>query len=190
MLNASVGTQGREEWLRHRVGQGIDVLITNPKLVETGIDLVAFQSTVFYEIEYSLYTMQQAARRTWRLGQVEDVVTYYAVYADTMEHRAMGLIAQKLAAALLLTGDEVQGALVEQTDSGHGFLADLSKSVICGAQIADLNSLFRDRSREGSAASEFLGVSNLNWAAVPEEDEAEESLPVINPSSYQQLSLL
>jgi hypothetical protein len=190
ILNASVGTQVREEWLRHRVGQGIDVLITNPKLVETGIDLVAFQSTVFYEIEYSLYTMQQAARRTWRLGQVDDVVTYYAVYADTMEHRAMGLIAQKLAAALLLTGDEVGGALVEQTDSGHGFLADLSKSVISGAQIADLNSLFRDRSRERSTPGEFLGVSNLSLVAVPEEDEAEETPPLINPGSYQQLSLL
>ena len=190
VLNAGVGTQVREEWLRHRVGQGVDVLITNPKLVETGIDLVAFQSTVFYEIEYSLYTMQQAARRTWRLGQVDDVVTYYAVYADTMEHRAMGLISQKLAAALLLTGDEVQGALVEQTDSGHGFLADLSRSVISGAQIADLNSLFRDRSRERSTTSEFLGVSNLNWTAVAEEDEVEEIRSVINPGLYQQLSLL
>jgi Uncharacterised methyltransferase family (DUF6094) len=37
VLNASVGTQVREEWLRHRVGQGLDVLITNAKLVETGI---------------------------------------------------------------------------------------------------------------------------------------------------------
>jgi Uncharacterised methyltransferase family (DUF6094)/Helicase conserved C-terminal domain len=189
VLNASVGTQVREEWLRHRVSQGVDVLITNPKLVETGIDLIAFQSTVFYEVEYSLYTMQQAARRTWRLGQVDDVVTYYAIYADTMEHRAMGLIAQKLAAALLLTGDEVQGALVEETDSGHGFLADLSKSVISGAQIADLNSLFRDRSPEHTTKSEFLGVPKINWDAVPEE-EVEESLFVIKPIAYQQLPLL
>ncbi len=190
VLNANVGTQAREDWLRHRIGQGLDVLITNPKLVETGLDLVAFQTTAFFELDYSIYTMQQAARRTWRLGQVDDVITYYAVYADTMEHRAMGLIAQKLAAALLLTGDAVEGALVQQTDSSRGFLADLAKSVISGAQISDLNSLFRERSHERNTSSEFLGVSNLNWAAIPEEDEVGDTPRVINLSSYQQLSLM
>jgi hypothetical protein len=124
------------------------------------------------------------------LGQTEDVVTYYTVYADTMEHRAMGLVAQKLAAALLLTGDAVEGALVQQTDSGRGFLADLAKSVITGAQIADLNSLFRERSRERTTSSEFLGVSDLNLLDMAEDEEAEEIPRVIHPGSYQQLSLL
>ncbi len=55
ILKASVGTQVREEWLRRRVGKGtIDVLITNPKLVEVGLDLVDFQTTVWFESEYSL----------------------------------------------------------------------------------------------------------------------------------------
>lgn len=190
VLNASVGTQVREEWLRKKLGEGMDVLITNPKLVETGLDLVAFQSTAFYELDYSVYTMQQAARRTWRLGQVDDVVVYYAVYADTMEHRAMALVAQKLAAALLLTGDAVEGALVQQTDSGRGFLADLAKSVIAGSQIADLNSLFRERSRE-SRAPEFLGVTLPDLraelaAALRDEPMLLQTLP----ANYRQLSLM
>ncbi len=37
VLNASVGTQAREEWLRKKLSDGMDVLITNPKLVETGL---------------------------------------------------------------------------------------------------------------------------------------------------------
>jgi hypothetical protein len=135
--------------------------------------------------------MQQAARRTWRLGQADDVAVYYSVYADTMEHRAMGLIAQKLAAALLLTGDAVEGALVQQTDSGRGFLADLAKSVIAGAQVADLNSLFRERSREQFTSSEYLGVTSL---ALPDDDEEEEEMAnaprLLDASSYRQLSLL
>jgi hypothetical protein len=134
--------------------------------------------------------MQQAARRTWRLGQVDDVAVYYAVYADTMEHRAMGLIAQKLAAALLLTGDMVEGALVQQTDSGRGFLADLAKSVISGAQIADLNSLFRERSREHAPAGEYLGVSQVNWAEELRAAEIEDEPPPFDLGSYQQLSLM
>ncbi len=154
------------------------------------LHLVAFQSTVFYEQEYSLYLLQQAARRTWRLGQVDDVTVYYAVYADTMEHRAMSLIAQKLAAALLLTGDAVEGALVQQTDSGRGFLADLAKSVISGAQVADLNSLFKERTSERKTASEFIGVAKVGLLDAVEDDEIEETPRLIHPGSYQQLSLL
>lgn len=191
VLTSSVGTQAREEWLHKKLGEGIDVLITNPKLVETGLDLVAFQSTAFYELDYSVYTMQQAARRTWRLGQVDDVKVFYAVYADTMEHRAMGLVAQKLAAALLLTGDAVEGALVQQTDSGRGFLADLAKSVINGSQIADLNALFRERARE-TRAPEFLGVTEQDLraelAAIVEEEPA--LLHLIPSANFRQLSLI
>jgi len=191
VLTSSVGTQAREEWLHKKLGEGIDVLITNPKLVETGLDLVAFQSTAFYELDYSVYTMQQAARRTWRLGQVDDVKVFYAVYADTMEHRAMGLVAQKLAAALLLTGDAVEGALVQQTDSGRGFLADLAKSVINGSQIADLNALCRERARE-TRAPEFLGVTEQDLraelAAIVEEEPA--LLHLIPSANFRQLSLI
>ncbi len=154
------------------------------------LHLVAFQSTAFYELDYSVYTMQQAARRTWRLGQVDDVVVYYAVYADTMEHRAMGLVAQKLAAALLLTGDAVEGALVQQTDSGRGFLADLAKSVIAGSQIADLNSLFRERSREQRTPN-FLGATMQDLRAEIAAAMDEEPLLLQIPSAnYRQLSLM
>lgn len=190
VLNASVGTQSREEWLRHRLADGLDVLITNPRLVETGLDLVAFQSTAFFELDYSVYTMQQAARRTWRLGQVDDVSVYYAIYQDTMEHRAMGLVAQKLAAALLLTGDAVEGALVQQTDSGRGFLADLARSVIEGSQIADLNSLFRERSREKSPASEFLGATMSDLRAELAAVADLEPPRLLSPADYRQLSLM
>ncbi len=134
--------------------------------------------------------MQQAARRTWRLGQIDNVVTYYLVYEGTMEHRAMGLVAQKLAAALLLTGDAVEGALVQQTDSRRGFLADLAKSVISGAQVADLNSLFRERSRERNAPSEYLGVPAVNWLEEIRRVDQEDELGRIDLGSYQQLPLM
>jgi hypothetical protein len=37
-------------------------LITNPCLVQTGLDLVSFYTVVFYEPENSLYTRWQALR--------------------------------------------------------------------------------------------------------------------------------
>ncbi len=103
----------------------------------------------------------QASRRTWHIGQTRDVDVHFAVYRDTMEHRAASLVGQKLAAAQLLYGDSVEGALVEQSDSGHGFLADLARSVIEGADVSDLGTLFRQVSLggNGTGASEFIGAS-------------------------------
>lgn len=199
ILKASVGTQVREEWLRRRVGKGmIDVLITNPKLVEVGLDLVDFQTTVWLEAEYSLYCLMQASRRTWRIGQVQDVDVHFAVYHDTMEHRAASLVGQKLAAAQLIYGDSVQGALVDQADSGHGFLADLARSVIEDAQIPDLSQLFRQVSMAGGSDhsnSEYIGAA-LN----AERDEMmkmgqgadaamDEPSPLFIPASTRQMSL-
>jgi hypothetical protein len=55
VLKANVSSGKREEWLRKRVGRGaLDVLIVNPKLVETGLDLVDFHTVVWFETDYSL----------------------------------------------------------------------------------------------------------------------------------------
>ncbi|RLC80227.1 MAG: hypothetical protein DRJ03_22075, partial [Chloroflexi bacterium] len=56
VLTTSVGTRKREEWIEQH-SHRFDVLITNPRLVETGLDLVQFATIVFYEISYSLFTI-------------------------------------------------------------------------------------------------------------------------------------
>ena len=52
VLTSSVEARKREAWIAGKV-YGIDALIVNPRLVETGLDLVAFSNVVFVEIEYS-----------------------------------------------------------------------------------------------------------------------------------------
>ena len=52
VLTSGVNPRKREEWIAKRV-VGLDALVVNPKLVETGLDLIAFSSVVFAEIEYS-----------------------------------------------------------------------------------------------------------------------------------------
>jgi len=143
-LKANIEASKREAWLHKRMSQGmLDVLITNPKLVETGLDLVAFQTVVWFETDYSLYTVMQAARRTWRLGQTQPVAVWYAVYVNTMEHRAAALIGQKLAAAKLLYGDAVEGALIQNADVGRGLLTELARNAIAGTQVTDLHAYFK-----------------------------------------------
>ncbi|EKA32104.1 helicase-related protein, partial [Pseudomonas aeruginosa] len=73
VLRASVDTARREDWILDQVDRGIDVLITNPELVKTGLDLLDFPTIAFLQTGYNVYTLQQAARRSWRIGQKHPV---------------------------------------------------------------------------------------------------------------------
>ena len=141
VLTSGVNPRKREEWIARRVF-GLDALVVNPRLVETGLDLVAFSSVVFAEIEYSLYTLWQAVRRVWRLGQTKPVKAIFSVYSEAMEARALALMGQKMKAAQLLYGDEVGGAIVPEEDGD--ILMKLAREALESADLPDLQSLFAD----------------------------------------------
>ena len=48
----AVAPNKREKWVADRVKQGIDVLICHPRLVQTGLDLIDFQTLCWYEAEF------------------------------------------------------------------------------------------------------------------------------------------
>jgi SNF2 family DNA or RNA helicase len=139
-LYSSVDPRRREAWIEKH--SDADVLITNPRLVQTGLDLVSFASVVFAEVEYSLYTLWQALRRVWRLGQTKPVKAVFAVYRGTMEAQALALMGRKMRAAQLLYGDNVGGAIVPVEEGD--FVTELAREVLRGAELDDLQSLFAD----------------------------------------------
>jgi hypothetical protein len=101
----------REEWIEKN-GRDYDVMISHPQLVSTGLDLFSkkqgghnYSTLVFYETGYNLFTMRQAARRAWRIGQPLDCRVYYLYYKETMQHKAMTLMSKKMAAAQALEGE-------------------------------------------------------------------------------------
>ncbi|HEY9075123.1 MAG TPA: DUF6094 domain-containing protein [Anaerolineaceae bacterium] len=59
ILGGNINPRKREEWIAKRVN-GIDVMICNPRLVETGLDLVQFSTVIFFEPEYSLVRRMMA----------------------------------------------------------------------------------------------------------------------------------
>ena len=67
VLTSGVNPRKREEWIAKR-SLGWMHLVVNPKLVETGLDLIAFSSVVFAEIEYSLYTLVAGRPQGLALG--------------------------------------------------------------------------------------------------------------------------
>jgi hypothetical protein len=161
VLTSGVNPRKREEWIAKRVF-GLDALVVNPKLVETGLDLIAFQSVVFAEIEYSLYTLWQAVRRVWRLGQTKPVKAIFSVYSDAMEARALALMGQKMKAAQLLYGDEVGGAIVQEDDGD--ILMKLAREALESADLPDLQSLFAD---EVAVSNSPMGCPTTPSAPLP-----------------------
>ena len=103
-LTASVSARQREKWIQDKVKSGIDVLICNPSLVETGLDLLDFTTIIFYQLGYNLFTMRQASRRSLRLNQSRDVTVYFLYFNDTIQESIVSLMANKLQAAMAIEG--------------------------------------------------------------------------------------
>ncbi len=143
ILKGSVPAEKRERLLNQQVAVGVNVLIANPRLVATGLDLLAFPKIVFFEDDYSLFVVGQASRRAWRLNQQPNVVceTYYPYYTGLMEHQAVELIGRKQQAANLLYG-EGNGGLSALSNDGGSLLAVLASELDADTTITDLRDLF------------------------------------------------
>lgn len=104
ILRASVPTHKREAWYREQLRRGIDVCICHPKIVETGLDLLDFPTILFHETGYSLHTLRQASRRSWRIGQRRPVEVKFFAYGGTMQEVCLRLMGKKLLVALAMEG--------------------------------------------------------------------------------------
>lgn len=134
VLNASVEPKKREAWVRNNT-RDIDVLLVNAELVKTGLDLYEFPTVVFYQIGYNIFTLRQAARRSWRIGQTQPVKVIFLCYQDTIQELALTLIAKKLEVALLVEGDLPEG-LAEYTADDTSLANEIAKSLMEGTKTA------------------------------------------------------
>jgi hypothetical protein len=127
----------REGWVEKQVKAGVNVIISHPRKVETGIDLLDFPTIVWMAIDYSVYTVLQASRRSWRIGQTRPVKVYYFCYEETIQEDALHLVAAKVAASLRVNGDTVgDDSLADLDELASGDLvATLAKIVTGEAQI-------------------------------------------------------
>jgi rubredoxin len=124
ILRPSLAPAKRATWIKQNA-EKMDVLLTNARLVEVGLNLSMVNTGIFYECEWSLYTLWQALRRLYRPGASMPVHMYFPVYEGTLEEGAINLLGAKMKAAQIFFGDEVGGALIEDEDDSdmlHGLL--------------------------------------------------------------------
>jgi len=128
LYSSTVSTKKREAWINGHSDS--DVLITNPRIVQTGLDLYDYPTIIFFQTGYSIYTLRQASRRSWRIGQTNPVNVYYFAYTDTIQEKAMSLMASKLETALSVEGDLTDKGLAALSESENSILVELAKSIV------------------------------------------------------------
>ncbi len=151
----------RESWVEKQVQAGVDVIISHPKKVETGIDLLDFPTIVWMSPHYSVYTVLQASRRSWRIGQTKPVKVYYFAYADTIQEQALYLVAAKVAASLRVNGDTIADDSLAELDgiTGNDIVATLARIVTGNTELntQSLQKAFAEANASLSQANTVIG---------------------------------
>lgn len=116
-------------------------------------------------IDYSVYTVLQASRRSWRIGQTEPVKVYFFAYEETIQEDALHLVAAKVAAALRVNGDTVgDDSLADLDDLTSGDLvATLAKIITGDVQIEarSLQQAFAEANANLRQANTIIGEYSL-----------------------------
>lgn len=142
VLKSSVPTELREDWVQDVLKDGCQVLICNPNLVKTGLDLFEFTTILFMQTGYSTDTVLQASRRSWRIGQTEPVRIYFASYTGTPQMSAMALMAKKISVSTQAKGNISENGLsasIDEKEDGSGTLMAIANQFLDG---------IRDRSHD------------------------------------------
>jgi hypothetical protein len=130
VLRSSVDTSKREDWILDQVDRGIDVLICNPDLVRTGLDLLDFPTIVFLQTGYNVYTLQQASRRSWRIGQTQPVKVIFMGYQNSSQISCLKLMAKKIAVSQSTSGDIPESGLDSLNSDGDSIEMALARQLV------------------------------------------------------------
>ena len=165
----------REAWMEQRVKEGVDVVVCHPRLVQTGLDLIDFPTLVWFETDYSVYTMRQASRRSWRIGQTRPVKVVFMAYRGTLQADALKLVAQKLQSSLAVEGELPEDGLAAYGDDGDDIMLALARKIVNGEEEEEGESVEDAfaQARDAEAVSEELLVDE-EWHAVEVEPETVE----------------
>jgi translation initiation factor 1 (eIF-1/SUI1) len=173
--------------IKSYVESGIDVLITNPKKVEVGMDLLDFPTIIFYQIPMSTYTLRQASRRSWRIPQKRPVKVFFLTYERTMQTRLMKLMADKLMCSLALEGELTDKGLAALSESSDSMVQELAKMLIENSDNSEsLRDIWSDYRKKEVRVEQSIS-KGIEAPEIPQEtiehEEEKHPLPNIKKAS-------
>ena len=133
----------REAWLQRQIENDVQVIISHPKRIETGLDIVATPTVIWIDAEWSVYTTKQVNRRPYRLMQTQDVEVHFWFYKDTLQAYLMRWLAAKLAMADRIDGNDISAESLAEMDAlaQSDVIAYLSKAIQNNDALANVHSL-------------------------------------------------
>ena len=152
ILNES-NTEKRSEVLQKFEEEGVKVVITNMKLVEVGLDLLAWPTIIANQLTYEVNVFRQAAKRSHRIGQHRLCKVLIPILNGTQEVSQFKKVMSARGHALMTEGRLDRGELAKYSyDEQSSLATDLAQ---CFAE-ADLANAW-----EELAAKEFEGLEMI-----------------------------
>ena len=168
VLTTQVAPEEREAWYERQMRSGVQVVVGHPRLTQTGLDLWAFPDIFFYETGYSIYTLRQASRRSWRIGQRNNVNVKFFYYAGTMQEACVRLMGKKLLVSLAMEGKFASEGL-QATDEGDDILMAMARELVTEKGIGEsADAVWKQLQRQQAEAFGFRTVETLPPAAEAE----------------------
>ena len=182
ILRASVPTHRREAWYREQLRRGIGVAICHPKIVETGLDLLDFPTILFHETGYSLHTLRQSSRRSWRIGQRRPVEVKFFAYKGTMQEVCLRLMGRKLLVALAMEGKFTSEGL-QAIDGDDDILTAMARELVENKGIGEsADSIWRNVQQLRPSTSAVVEGEPVDTPLEHEDLETSKLLPLTTDS--------
>jgi hypothetical protein len=107
------------------------------------------------------YVLRQASRRSWRIGQRQPVEVTFMAYEGTLQAEALGLVAAKTRASLMIEGELPEEGLAALDGDGSDVYMALARRLAepaggAEAHTQSLEALFAEARRGENSADELL----------------------------------
>jgi len=127
-MEASVPVNARSEWMEKARDKGIKVVICNPRLVATGLNLYDFTDIVFYQPCFSIFTARQGSRRSLRLMQTKAVNVAFYSHDNSIQQQGLRMLLEGIDVARQAEGDVESYGIETGTQTNDSILKQLVKS--------------------------------------------------------------
>jgi len=174
VLTSDVPPEKREAWFERKLAEKVQVTISHPKIIETGLDLLSHPSLISYESGYSLHTLRQASRRSWWIGQWQPVRVYYLHYEETVQTSYLRLMGKKLLVSLAMEG-KFSGKGLQALDDGGDMLTAMARELVTERGIGEsADAVWRQIQAE---QAKMLPAATATVDTIPSVEDARPTTP-------------
>jgi len=100
-----------------------------PSHIPNNLDLMFCPAIIWYQTGYSTFTLRQASRRSWRIGQTKPVTVRFLCYENTAQVGCLRLMGRKLLVSMAIEGKFSDSGL-QSMDDGSDVLTTLARELV------------------------------------------------------------